>query len=240
VTKIPPEHPAAKSLEHSFRALGEERARARGQSGRRRRPAGAGRVALAAATSVLVVAGAATGTKVFLADGGTVDPDTQGLQGVGGRIQPAPHDRQLAQATTAEPAGGPPWGVGTYKSAKGDTCLVLGRVVGGRLGVIREGRFRQLTTRTGGLCAKLGTDHAVFTVRGYYPGTPSASRAVLYGIVDRTVTRAQLLPSAGGRTAEVEIAPDGTFVVVRRGAEPFRGTRLVFDGSAGREVRPLG
>jgi hypothetical protein len=240
VTKIPPEHPAAKSLEHSFRALGEERARERGQSRRRRRPAGAGRVALAAATSVLVVAGAATGTKVFLGDGGTVDPDTQGLQGVGGRIEPAPDDRQLAQATTTEPAGGQPWGVGTYKSAQGDTCLVLGRVVGGRLGVIREGRFRQLTTRTGGLCAKLGADHAVFSVRDYYhPSTPSASRGVLYGIVDRTVQRVHLR-SPQGRTTEVAVAADATFVVVRRGTDPFHLTQLVFDGSAGRQVRPLG
>jgi hypothetical protein len=235
VTKIPPEHTAAKSLENAFRVLGEERARSR--RGRRRSLAST-RVVLATLTSVLVAGGVATGTKVFTSDGDALHPDDPGLTGVRGRVDPAPDGRRLALARAPDPTDPQRWGLRMYKSASGFTCLTLGRVVDGRLGVIRGGQFKELPARSGGMCAALDTEHVVMAVRMYADGGDSRRRTVVYGAVDRTV-RAVRVVSIHGRATPVPIAADGTFIVVRGGDEPFHLTRLVIDGSGGRQVRPL-
>ena len=233
MTKIPPEHTAAKSLENAFRVLGEERARTRPG---RRRPSAPARVVLAAATSVLVVAGVATGTKVFTGDGGAVDADPKGLTG---RVQPSLDYRQLAQARAADPSDPEPWGLRRFTSAKGETCLTLGRVVDGRLGVLQDGQFKELPARSGGMCASLDGDHVVMAVRDYYATSRARHRTVVYGAVDRTVRSVHVL-SAQGQTTPVPIAADGTFLIVRASDRPFHLAQLVIDGSGGRRVRPLG
>jgi hypothetical protein len=236
VTKIPPEHTAARALEDSFRRLGEERVRSR----RRQRPRlGLSRPVLAAATSLLVVAGAATGTKLFLGDGGALRPDAAGLDDpAGGRRSLAPSFLQLARARAADPAGAQPWGLRTYQSAGGETCVIVGRVVGRRLGVVRQGQFKELATSTGGLCGPLDSVHAVVSTRVPAPSERSGETA-LYGIVDRTVTSMRVVDAAGKATP-VRIAADGTFLLVRDDADPFRRARMVMDGSTGRRVFPLG
>lgn len=233
MTKIPPEHTAAKSLENAFRVLGEERARARPG---RRRPFPSTRVALAAATSVLVAAGVATGTKVFTGEGDAVDSDPTGLTG---RIQPSLGYRRLAEARATDPGDAEPWGLRMFTSAKGETCLTLGRVVGGRLGVLADGQFQELPARAGGMCAPLDAHHIVMAVRDYYAASRDRHRTVLYGAADRTVRTVDVV-STQGRTTPVPIAADGTFIVVRGGDRPFHLARLVVDGAGGRRVRPLG
>jgi hypothetical protein len=235
MTKIPPEHTAAKSLEHSFRALGDERARARRP---KRGPARSGRVLVIALVSALAIGGVATGTKVFLGDGGMLRPDTPGTRDPEGRKDVGPSDRQLALASSRDPRGQAPWGLRTYKSAGGKTCLLLGRVVGGRLGVLRQGQFKELPSTSGGVCGAVRLVHAIVTTRAYSPTTTN-SRTVLYGVVDRTVTRLHIL-AVSGKATPVDIAPDGTFIVVRAGVRPFRLSQLVIDGSAGRSVQSLG
>ncbi|MCW2985974.1 MAG: hypothetical protein JWR63_3544 [Conexibacter sp.] len=236
MTKIPPEHTAAKALEHSFRALGDERARARRPQ--RRPPSRPIRVLVVALASALAVGGVATGTKVFLGDGGAVRPDIPGLKDPDGRNDIAPSDRQLSEASAADPLGKERWGLRTYRSTGGKTCLVVGRVVGGRLGVIQQGQFKELPAHSTGVCNPLSRLHVSLAQRAYSPAT-SASRTVLYGVVDRTVTRLHIL-SVTGKATPVRIAPDGTFIVVRAGVRPFRLTQLVIDGSAGRSVQSLG
>ena len=236
MTKIPPEHTAAKSLENAFRVLGEERARNRPG---RRRAFPTIRVVVAALTSVLVVGGVATGTKVFTGDGDAVRPDDRGLTGVEGRVKPALDYRQLALARARDPTDPQPWGLRLFKSARGYTCVTLGRIVGGRLGVLRNGQFKELPARSGGMCASLDGDHVVMAVRDYYATSRGRHRNVVYGAVDRTVRTVHVV-SAQGRTMPVPIAADGTFLVVRAGDRPFHLARLVIDGSGGRRVRPLG
>ncbi|MES1192953.1 MAG: hypothetical protein ABUM26_01405, partial [Solirubrobacterales bacterium] len=141
MTKIPLEHTAARALEDSFRALGEQRVRARRP--RRRASRYVPRVAVVALTTLMLVAVAATGTKVFLGDGGTIDADPAGLEG---RVDPSPSYRQLALASAPDPVERQPWGLRLFKSANGDTCLTLGRVVGNRLGVVRQGQFQEFPT----------------------------------------------------------------------------------------------
>jgi hypothetical protein len=233
VTKIPPEHVAAKALEDSFRRLGEERVRSR-----RRRPRwNLSRPVVAAITSLLVVAGVATGTKAFLGDGGALRPDAPGLKDPTGHRDLGPSFLQLAQAKAADPGGAQPWGLRTYQSAGDETCVIVGRIVGRRLGVIRQGQFKELAKSAGGLCGPLDAVHVVASLRFPARSEPS-SATVVFGIVDRTVTSVRIREAAGTET-RVHIAPDGTFLVVRAAAAAFHLSRLVIDGSTGRRVQTL-
>ncbi|MET0603991.1 MAG: hypothetical protein ABW167_18550 [Baekduia sp.] len=237
MTKIPPEHTAARALEDAFRTLGERRARARRPQQRRRpMPRSASRIVVIALTTVLLVAVAATGTKVFLGDGPTIEADPAGLTG---RVHPTPSYRQLALASAPDPVERQPWGLRLLKSANGDTCLTLGRVVGGRLGVVREGQFRELPTRAAGMCAPLEERHIAMAVRDFTNSVIAGSRGVLFGIVDRTVTRLRLR-AANGSSSAIPVQADGTFVVVRPGWKAFRQTELVAEGSTGQRTTALG
>jgi hypothetical protein len=234
VTRIPPEHVAARALEDAFRGLGEQRAQT--SSPRRRAARQVPRVAVIAITSLLLAAVAATGTKVLLGDGGAVDPDPTRLEG---GLDPAPGYRQLALASTGDPVERQPWGLRLFKNAKGDTCLTLGRVVDGRLGVVRQGQFKELPARAAGMCAPLEERHVVMAVRDYPNSVVAGGRAVLFGIVDRTVTRLGLRAADGSLSAPA-VRADGTFVVVRRGWNALRGSRLVVEGAAGSRSVALG
>jgi hypothetical protein len=234
VTDIPPEHTAARALEDSFRILGEQRVQA--HRPRRRASRYTPRVLAIALTALLLVAVAATGTKVFLGDGPTIDPDPTGLKG---RVHPTPSYRQLALAAAPDPVARQPWGLRLFKSANGDTCLTLGRVVGGRLGVVRQGQFQEFPTRAAGMCAPLEERHIVMAVRDYPDSVIAGSRGVLFGIVDRTVTGLKLR-AANGRWSPLAVKADGTFVVVRPGWKAFRQTRLVVEGSTGNRTTALG
>jgi hypothetical protein len=238
VTRVPPERPAARALEESFRRLGDERVAAlepepdRVPGRRRRRPRGATRTLVAALTLVLLVAVAATGTKVFLGDGGSVAPEPD----LPTRYRQAPADRQLAAARAADPSERIPWGLRVYRGATGTTCAIAGRVVGDRLGDVRDGRFAEIPTGAPGLCGALEHEHVLVTRRRYPSAAVPGGRTVLYGVVDRTVRSLQI---AGGRRA-VPIAADGTFIVVAGGVAAFRGERLVVRDATGRHVQPLG
>jgi hypothetical protein len=232
VTKIPPEHTAAKALEHAFRALGEERARARGAAPRRR----AARIAGAAAVSVLAVAGAATGTRVFTGDGGEIRSDSPGA---GDRVEPEPGYRQLAQASAADPVQEQRWGLRTFRSARGETCIVDGRVVGGRLGVVRGGQFKEFSARTPATgCGPLERDHVVVGTDNYVDRDIKGGRTLLFGVVDRTITAVTV--RLGDDATPVGVAADGSFIAVHRGVDAFRGAQLVFEGPGGHRTQPLG
>jgi hypothetical protein len=232
VTKIPPEHTAAKALEHAFRELGEERARARGAAPRRR----VARIAGAAAVSVLAVAGAATGTRVFTGDGGEVRSDSPGA---GDRVEPEPGYRQLAQASAADPVQEQRWGLRTFRSARGETCIVEGRIVRGRLGVVHNGQFKEFSARTPpAVCGPLERDHITMIDRNYSDTDISGGRTLFYGVVDRTIT--SLTVRLGDDATPLDVAADGSFIAVRRGVDAFRGAQLVFEGPGGHRTQPLG
>jgi hypothetical protein len=231
MSQIPPEHPAARSLEVAFRRLGEERSPQRSS----RRPRVVRRASVAAVGAVLVVAAGATGTKVFLADGGSV--------GSAGRYpadwRPAPANRHLAQATVRDPVDPIPWGMRVYTGSRGATCLLVGRVAGARLGIVQDGRFAELASGAPGTCDDLGRRHAFFGLRDYGERTATGGRTVLYGIADRTISTVTLTtPSATPRP--LAIAPDGTFIMVLKGPNTLRHAQLVLRGTHGRTVRALG
>lgn len=229
--RIPPEHPAAKSLEHAFRSLGAERAQER----RRHRTGRAWRIAVATLAPVFAVAAVATGTKVFTGDGGTLPRDHSGVRDPEGRNGGlTPNARQLALAAAPDPRGGSRWGMRSYRNAAGRTCLTVGQVVRGRIGFIRSGQFKELPAGYATLCGTMRQTHFVAGRRESSDGSN-----VLFGAVDRTVHRLHILRSATGRTWEVEIADDGTFIVPRAGRKAFFHQLLVADGSRGRTTQVL-
>jgi hypothetical protein len=230
VTRIPPEHPAAKSLEHAFRSLGTEKARAQRRTGASR----AGRLAIAALAPVLAVAAVATGTKVFTGDGGGLHPDARGNRDPNGQRDLTASGRPLAAASVADPKGGLRWGLRIYRSASGRTCVTVGRVFDGRLGFPRPGQFKEIPAGYAGVCGRFREAHIVLAGRQSADGSH-----VVYGAVDRSVRRLHLLRDSTGGTAEVPIAADGSFLVVRHGSKAFFHQKLVVDGSTGRDVFPL-
>jgi hypothetical protein len=233
MTRIAPEHPAARSLEESFRELGDARARDR----RRRAPRGTRRVLVIAFTALLIAAVGAAGTKDFLGDGETLKPV---FHGRAARLKPAPASQQLARARVADPERSRlPWGLRTSTAAAGGTCVTVGQVDGGRIGTVVAGRFTGLPAETTGRCGDLRAGHVLTVVARAGDSADGGGRSVLGGVVDRTV-RSVGIASASGAIRPVVLATDGSFVVVRHGARSFAGDHLVLDGVAGRRQLPLG
>jgi hypothetical protein len=233
MTRIAPEHPAARSLEESFRELGDARARDR----RRRAPRGTRRVLVIGLTALLIAAVGAAGRKDFLGDGGTLKPV---FHGRAARLKPAPGFQQLTRARAADPDRSRlPWGLRTSKAAAGGTCLTVGRIDGGRIGTVVAGRFTALSAAATGRCGDLAAAHVLTVLTSAGDRADGSGRSVLGGIVDRAV-RSLGITSGSGATRPVALATDGSFVVVRRGARSFAGDHLVVDAAAGRRQLPLG
>jgi hypothetical protein len=54
-----------------------------------------------------------------------------------------PSSVHLLALRTADPVGGPPWGLRTIKTTRGLVCVQLGRIVGGHIGVLgQDGAFK--------------------------------------------------------------------------------------------------
>jgi hypothetical protein len=57
---------------------------------------------------------------------------------------PVPSSTRLEPITAPDPDGGPPWGVRTYSTTERWTCVQIGRVVDGRLGIVGDdGAFHE-------------------------------------------------------------------------------------------------
>jgi hypothetical protein len=228
--EIPPEHTALKSLEHTFRAAGEEKERIRRLARRRTRR----RAMFATVAAIAAASGsAAIATNVFDND----DPPVRAGDATTGQVARAPADRRAALATATDPVDRYGWGVRIYQGRTGETCAVAGRVLRGRLGVIQNGRFRELPAGVPGQCTDLAVEHALVAVRNYAAGA-GVVRTVVYGIVDRSVTGIGIGRTAPGR--QIPVADDGTFVYAVRGTRALRGQRAFVARADGVHSRTLG
>ncbi|HEX3873835.1 MAG TPA: hypothetical protein VHW26_06795 [Solirubrobacteraceae bacterium] len=118
-----------------------------------RRPASRRRLfPIAIAIALLGFAAAALAASGAFTTGAPVRPGVGDLthprSGDGG-VRPGGVSRILAE--TPDPAGGPPWGLRVIRTTRGLVCLQVGRVVGGRIGVLGQddlfsddGRFHPL------------------------------------------------------------------------------------------------
>jgi hypothetical protein len=230
VTPIPDSHPAARDLQRQFAELGR-RQQGAARRVRRRRGLSVRRPAVLAAALLGLAAAGAGATKLLVADQpGRVAGDA----GAGEGLRQAPRDARLASAVTADPGGGLPWGLRTYVNTSGDTCLVVGRLLHGRLGVLQSGRFQELASDVPGHCES-GGDHLFFSRTTY--GAGGDYRTVLLGLADRQV-RAVMLRT-GSREVPVQIGDDGSFLVVLAGRDALDGARLTARTADGTSVRTL-
>ncbi len=70
-----------------------------------------------------------------LAATGVLGSKPDARRGVGA---PIPTSARLLDLRVPDPAGGPPWGLRTTRTTRGTTCVEAGRVVDGRLGVLKQ------------------------------------------------------------------------------------------------------
>jgi hypothetical protein len=227
------------SLEDTFREAGARREAEReavaGRSGARRSPGRGfsrrwvGPVIGALTAFGAVGAGIAISTDVFTADGGSARPGPKPPV----ETRHAPGDAYRGNAVAVDPQRpGVRWGVGVYPSRDHrQTCIAAGRVRGEGLGVELDGRFTGLSRDVPGYCDNADHRHAIFTTRSYFK--PTGDRTLLYGYADRTVKSIRLGPP--GALKEMEIASDGTFIVVADGPNALRGQQFVIDGTTGTE-----
>lgn len=225
------------TLEDTFREAGQQMEAAR--SGGERQPAtrdaarrGVGRrwlgpVIGAISAFGVVGGGVAISTDVFTADGGSAGSGPKPPE----ETRHAPGDAYRGNALAVDPTRpGVRWGVGVYPSQNGrDTCLLAGRVRGQSLGVEQDGRFTSLSKDAPGSCADLDAGHAIFKTRSYFSAT--GDRALLFGLVDRTVTSLRL--GSSGALKDLDVANDGTFIVVVVGSRGFRDQQFEITTASG-------
>lgn len=230
-----PEYEATRALGEQFRLLGKERKQA--MEAERKRERKRRRWTVFGSTGLVILVAGGTGavaTKVFVGDGGTVAVDRSAPVA---ELKRAPGDRRLAAAAAPDPKEDARWGLRLYTSVGGETCVVAGRVVGGRLGLLQNGQFAELPADAPGACGDLtaGGEHVFGTWRTY--GTVSGARTVLYGATDRTVTA--LAFGRPGKFTDIPIARDGTFIVVLPGVFALRGQQFRVSSGAGDTLKPL-
>jgi hypothetical protein len=123
-------------------------------SPRARRRRSARVVAAIVAVGLLIAAGALAATGV-IDIGSKVEPPARlkGNPEVGSGVALG-RSARLLPLRVADPAGGPPWGLQLVRTSRGLTCLQVGRVVDGKLGVLGQdgiahddGRFHELSPR---------------------------------------------------------------------------------------------
>jgi hypothetical protein len=185
-------------------------------------------VGMVAAFSAVGV-GVAISTDFFAADGGSVGSGPKPPS----ETRHAPGDAYRGNAIAVDPTRPElEWGVGVYPSQNGrDTCLLAGRVRGQALGVEQDGRFTRLSKDAPGTCGDIDVRHAIFSTRSYFNAT--GNRTLLYGLVDRTVTSLRLGPL--GALKELDVANDGTFIVVASGTNALRDQQFEITGATGTE-----
>jgi hypothetical protein len=133
---------------------------------------------LLAGLASLLVAGGAVAAVTGLLDTGDPVPSAPSNQSP---LVPKTQRLVLAGIRAADPDGGPAWGIGMYDAApKGSaarkqtaTCVVVGRVQNGQLGVVGrdgvfgdDGRFHPLspTAQSSGMCTGRAADGAFFAI----------------------------------------------------------------------------
>ena len=94
-----------------------------------------------AVLAVLVLAGASTAWAAGVFQTGapiTTQPGYAPVANVGWGA-PVPGSFTLLSLRVADPTGGPPWGLGVFRTTEGLACPVAGRIVHGRLGALGIG-----------------------------------------------------------------------------------------------------
>ena len=147
-----------------------------------------------------------------------------------GDITPASDEGIVTDSAVADPSGGPPWALRVFTNAAGLDCVVLGRLMDGRLGTYDQSRtFRALPRHIGGVCEPVAARGLLVAVqrRGIAP-----QRTIIFGM---TRDRQPVRVTVGGKTRTVAPGGLGTFIDVR--GELDRHGAVVSTTVGGRSVR---
>ncbi|HEY2630980.1 MAG TPA: hypothetical protein VGI26_01215 [Solirubrobacteraceae bacterium] len=131
---------------------------------------------------LLAMAAVAYATTSLIKTGAPVESEESFSRAAGAGVA-IPQSEGLLGIAAPDPAGGPPWTMRVYKTSRGLGCVQVGRLVGGRIGVLGEdgafnedGRFHPLPVQASqaeGECVLLdGHGHAFLGVSRY--GVPAS------------------------------------------------------------------
>jgi hypothetical protein len=96
---------------------------------------------LAVAVACLIATGSALAATGAFRTGEPIGPEVPGTPAANEGV-PIPASVSLLSLRVPDPAGGPPWGLRELRTTRGLMCLQVGRIVGGRIGVLgRYGAF---------------------------------------------------------------------------------------------------
>lgn len=179
--------------------------------GRRRRLL----VALAAS---LATAATFTATAAVALTATTGSPVPGFARGDTTNVFPDPGTTRVTDVRSADPTGGPAWGVRVGRTADGLVCVGAGQVApGGAFGVLGlDGRFRAVAPVGNDACGPAPrSGRPLLQLRGFSgPGTRSATGAtsVVFGSGGPEL-RSVRVATAGGPDRPVRVGDSGTFVL---------------------------
>jgi hypothetical protein len=205
------------------------------------------RAAIIAVVTFVVVAAAAVAATTGLLTGEPVtNPKGVGFTPKRGLGAPVAGTIKVLALRVADPDGGPPWGLRTFRSTRGLTCVQLGRVQEGRLGVLGQdgafsddGRFHEWPSSVVGqtFCQERdGAGHAfmalglhglpasglaggcaVSTASASLPSCPRQDvRVAYYGLLGPQATAVTYRDDTGHAATAPTAGPDGAYLVVLR------------------------
>jgi hypothetical protein len=195
----------------------------------------------AVAAALLVAAAVAVAAEFLIGTGAPVRPHAgQTFKPTAGLGVPKPGTISLLPLEVADPAGGPPWGMRFYETSRGLGCVQIGRLVGGRLGVLgqdgvfaNDGRFHPLPANLieGFGCAPLDAHGHTFLAASRFPIDASGYQP------------GGCLPAGDKRLAGSDIAacPSGPWRLVTYGLLGPQGKSITYaDGSQSRTIAVVG
>lgn len=165
---------------------------------------------IAVVASTVVLAGSAAAGVSLLQSGEPIAPAPRG--DVPAAQEPLRGEAGIIGATTADPDGGMPWGVKTFRSTGGDHCFVVGQVFNSKVGRLQNGTFRELPLRGPAACSALGGQVPIAMITDYFP---AEDRTVVYGKTGPTVSRLDL--DDGHTRRIVDVGPNTTYLTVYEG-----------------------
>lgn len=168
------------------------------------------RPTLVATALAVAVTGSAMAGALLIREGEPIAPAPRG--DFTADQQPLPGTARLSGVQTADPNGGLPWGLRLYRNANNQQCYVAGRLMNGRVGIIRNNVFHELPLRGPGACA-YRLEHygySMFTRQSHRPG--EEQRTLIFGSMTRRMVSITLDDGRTSRT--IRPGPDGAYLAV--------------------------
>jgi hypothetical protein len=187
------------------------------------------RPALAVVFATVALAGTAGAGVYLLVQGDPIPPAPS--SDFTADQQPVTGSERLSGVQTADPTGGPPWGLQLYRSEGGRQCYIVGRVLDSKVGVIRGGIHRPLPLRGPGTCVRPFTpDRPLNMETRAFGADGEEHREVIAGIAGPTVASIEF--DDGNSAKTVVPGPDGEYLAVFSGYPRVKRTVHFTDGSS--------